>query len=31
MTTLHQSGISLCLDGITALEEIRRVTGDKLL
>ena len=31
MTTLHQSGISLCLDGITSLEEIRRVTGDKQL
>jgi type IV pilus assembly protein PilB len=27
MTTLRESGISLCLAGVTSLEEVRRVTG----
>jgi type IV pilus assembly protein PilB len=31
MTTLRQSGIALCLAGTSSLEEIRRVTGDRLL
>jgi type IV pilus assembly protein PilB len=31
MTTLHESGLRLCLDGITSPEEIRRVTGDRQL
>ncbi|MGB2875830.1 MAG: GspE/PulE family protein [Gaiellaceae bacterium] len=30
MTTLHQDGIRLCLEGISSLEEIRRVTGERL-
>jgi type II secretory ATPase GspE/PulE/Tfp pilus assembly ATPase PilB-like protein len=30
MTTLHESGISLCIAGITSPEEIRRVTGDRV-
>ena len=30
MTTLHESGIGLCLAGITSPEEIRRVTGDRV-
>jgi type IV pilus assembly protein PilB len=30
MTTLRQDGIRLCLEGISSLEEIRRVTGDRL-
>jgi type IV pilus assembly protein PilB len=28
MLTLRQDGIRLCLDGISSLDEIRRVTGD---
>jgi type IV pilus assembly protein PilB len=28
MTTLRQDGIRLCLEGVSALAEIRRVTGD---
>ena len=31
MATLRQDGIRLCLAGISSLEEIRRVTGDRLL
>jgi type IV pilus assembly protein PilB len=31
MTTLRQSGIRLCLAGISSLDEVRRVTGDRLL
>ena len=30
MTTLRQDGIRLCLEGISSLEEIRRVAGDRL-
>ena len=30
MTTLHEDGIRLCLEGISSLEEIRRVTGERL-
>jgi type IV pilus assembly protein PilB len=30
MTTLRDAGTSLCLKGITSLEEIHRVTGDRL-
>jgi type II secretory ATPase GspE/PulE/Tfp pilus assembly ATPase PilB-like protein len=28
MTTLRQDGIRLCLEGVSSLSEIRRVTGD---
>jgi type IV pilus assembly protein PilB len=31
MTTLRQDGMRVCLAGISSLEEIRRVTGDRLL
>ncbi len=31
MTTLRQSGIRLCLAGISSFDEIRRVTGDRLV
>jgi type II secretory ATPase GspE/PulE/Tfp pilus assembly ATPase PilB-like protein len=31
MTTLRQDGIRLCLNGTSSLEEIRRVTGDRLV
>ncbi len=31
MTTLRDAGISLCLEGVTSLEEVRRVVGDRLL
>jgi len=31
MTTLRQDGLRLALSGISSLEEIRRVTGDRLL
>ncbi len=30
MTTLRDSGISLCLEGVTSLDEVHRVTGDRL-
>ncbi len=30
MTTLRQEGMRLCAEGISTLEEIRRVTGDRL-
>ena len=30
MTTLREDGIRLCRAGISSLEEIRRVTGDRL-
>jgi type IV pilus assembly protein PilB len=30
MTTLREDGIRLCLEGVSSLEEIRRVTGDRL-
>jgi type IV pilus assembly protein PilB len=30
MTTLRESGVRLCVDGVSSLEEIRRVTGDRL-
>jgi type IV pilus assembly protein PilB len=30
MTTLRDSGVNLCLAGVTSLEEVRRVTGDRL-
>jgi type II secretory ATPase GspE/PulE/Tfp pilus assembly ATPase PilB-like protein len=31
MRTLRQDGIRLCLVGVSSLEEIRRVTGDRLV
>ena len=31
MATLRQSGIRLCLVGVTSFDEIRRVTGDRLV
>jgi type IV pilus assembly protein PilB len=31
MATLRQSGIRLCLAGVTSFDEIRRVTGDRLV
>lgn len=30
MVTLRQNGIALCREGVSSLEEIRRVTGDRL-
>jgi type II secretory ATPase GspE/PulE/Tfp pilus assembly ATPase PilB-like protein len=30
MKTMKQDGIRLCLEGIASLEEINRVTGDRL-
>ena len=30
MTTLRQDGLRLCLEGVSSLAEIRRVTGDRL-
>jgi type II secretory ATPase GspE/PulE/Tfp pilus assembly ATPase PilB-like protein len=30
MTTLRQDGVRLCLEGVSSLEEIHRVTGDRL-
>ena len=30
MTTLHQDGIRLCLEGISSLDEIHRVAGERL-
>jgi type II secretory ATPase GspE/PulE/Tfp pilus assembly ATPase PilB-like protein len=30
MTTLRQDGVRLCLEGVSSVEEIRRVTGDRL-
>ena len=29
MTTLRQDGVRLCLEGVSSLDEIRRVTGDR--
>jgi type IV pilus assembly protein PilB len=31
MTTLHESGVALCLAGISSLEEVERVIGEPLL
>jgi type IV pilus assembly protein PilB len=31
MRTMRQDGLRLCLDGTSSLEEIRRVTGDRLV
>jgi type II secretory ATPase GspE/PulE/Tfp pilus assembly ATPase PilB-like protein len=31
MTTLRQDGIRLALAGVSSLDEIRRVTGDRLI
>src|SRR5205085_12408797 len=31
MTTLRQDGLRLCLLGVSSLDEIRRVTGDRLV
>ena len=31
MSTLRQDGIRLCLSGVSSLEEIRRVTGERLI
>jgi type IV pilus assembly protein PilB len=30
MTTLRQDGIRLCLAGVTSIEEVRRIVGDRL-
>jgi len=30
MTTLREDGIRLCLEGVSSLDEMRRVTGDRL-
>ena len=30
MVTLRESGIRLCVDGVTSLDEVRRITGDRL-
>lgn len=30
MTTLRRDGIRLCLAGVSSLDEVRRVTGDRL-
>jgi type IV pilus assembly protein PilB len=30
MTTLRDSGVSLCLAGVTSLDEVHRVTGDRI-
>ncbi|MGB2953781.1 MAG: ATPase, T2SS/T4P/T4SS family [Gaiellaceae bacterium] len=30
MTTMRQDGLRLCLEGVSSVEEIRRVTGDRL-
>ena len=30
MTTLRQDGLRLCLEGITSLDEVRRVMGDRI-
>jgi type II secretory ATPase GspE/PulE/Tfp pilus assembly ATPase PilB-like protein len=30
MTTLHESGVALCLAGISSLEEVERVIGEPL-
>jgi type II secretory ATPase GspE/PulE/Tfp pilus assembly ATPase PilB-like protein len=31
MTPLRQDGLRLCLEGVSSLEEIRRVTGERLV
>jgi type II secretory ATPase GspE/PulE/Tfp pilus assembly ATPase PilB-like protein len=31
MHTLRQDGVRLCLAGFSSLDEIRRVTGDRLV
>jgi type IV pilus assembly protein PilB len=31
MRTLRQDGVRLCLDGVSSLDEIKRVTGDRLV
>jgi type II secretory ATPase GspE/PulE/Tfp pilus assembly ATPase PilB-like protein len=31
MTTLRQDGLRLCLTGVSSLDEVRRVTGDRLV
>jgi type II secretory ATPase GspE/PulE/Tfp pilus assembly ATPase PilB-like protein len=30
MTTLRQDGLRLCIEGITSLDEVRRVIGDRI-
>ena len=30
MTTLRQDGLRLCLSGVTSVEEVRRIVGDRL-
>jgi type II secretory ATPase GspE/PulE/Tfp pilus assembly ATPase PilB-like protein len=30
MTTLFQDGVRLCLEGVSSLEEIHRVAGERL-
>ena len=30
MTTLRQEGVRLCLEGVSSLEEIERITGERL-
>ena len=29
MTTLHQDGVRLCIEGVSSLEEIHRVAGER--
>jgi type II secretory ATPase GspE/PulE/Tfp pilus assembly ATPase PilB-like protein len=31
MTTLRQDGLRLVRDGVSSLDEIRRVTGDRII
>jgi type II secretory ATPase GspE/PulE/Tfp pilus assembly ATPase PilB-like protein len=31
MTTLRSDGIRLCIEGTSSIDEIRRVTGDRLV
>jgi type II secretory ATPase GspE/PulE/Tfp pilus assembly ATPase PilB-like protein len=31
MKTLRQDGIRLCLAGVSSIDEVRRVTGDRLV
>jgi type IV pilus assembly protein PilB len=31
MTTLREDGIRLCLEGVSSIDEVRRVTGDRLV
>jgi type II secretory ATPase GspE/PulE/Tfp pilus assembly ATPase PilB-like protein len=31
MRTLREDGMRLCVEGLSSVDEIRRVTGDKLI